>query len=234
MRARDSEGHGSQRGVSLVELLIGMVVGLFIVGAGVTVAVVHLHESRAMVAQSRWTQDLHAVTDLIARDLRRVGYWGDAGAGVWPRAVAPGATGVAANPYTAMTTIASPTTAIDFRYSRDAVENDHVDDNEHVGYRLRNGVLELQLGGSPWQAMTDITAMRVTGFDIAPTEQVLSLEGSCSAPCPADSDTCPPRLHERSITVTVTARGVADPAVQRTARARVRLRNDEITGRCPA
>ena len=62
-----------QAGVSLVELLIGITIGLFIVGASVTALLTHLRESRSLIAQSRLMQDLRATTDLMARDLRRIG-----------------------------------------------------------------------------------------------------------------------------------------------------------------
>lgn len=220
-----------QAGVSLVELLIGITIGLFIVGASLTALLMHLRESRTLIAQSRLMQDLRATTDLMARDLRRVGYWGAADHGVWQREGMAGAPGTAINPYTAMTTSAS---TVAFRYSRDAVENDLVDDNEKFGYRLRNGVLELQLGSSPWQAMTDITTMKVTRFDITPTEQLRSLAGSCTAPCPSGDASCPPQLHVRSLMLTLTAQGLGESTALRSVRTRVRLRNDSITGHCPA
>ena len=220
-----------QAGVSLVELLIGITIGLFIVGASLTALLVHLRESRSLIAQSRLMQDLRATTDLMARDLRRVGYWGAADHGVWQREAMAGAPGPVVNPYTAMTTSAS---AVAFRYSRDAAENDLVDGNEQFGYRLRNGVLELQLGSSPWQAMTDITTMRVTRFDISPTDELRSLAGSCTAPCPTGDTSCPPQLHVRSLVLTLTAQGLGESPVERSVRTRVRLRNDSITGHCPA
>ncbi len=223
-----------QAGVSLIELLIGITLGLFIVGAGLTLLVVHLRESRALIAQSRLMQDLRATTDLIARDLRRAGYWGDAAAGVWPREAASPASGVAANPYTMVAVSGTSVPAITYRYSRDAVENGTIDSNEQFGFRLRSGALEMRVGAGGWQAMTDVTSMRVTRLDIAPTEERLSLEGSCQVPCPADSPSCPPQLHVRSVSVTVTGRGVAEAGTERTVRTRVRLRNDEVTGRCPA
>ena len=217
-----------QAGVSLVELLIGITIGLFIVGASLTALLMHLRESRSLIAQSRLMQDLRATTDLMARDLRRVGYWGAADHGVWQSEGS--ATSTVINPYTAMTTSAS---AVAFRYSRDAVENDLVDGNEQFGYRLRNGVLELQLGSSPWQAMTDITTMRVTRFDITPIDELRSLAGSCSAPCPTGDTSCPPQLHVRSLVLTLTAQGIGESTAMRSVRTRVRLRNDSVTGHCP-
>lgn len=224
-----------QTGVSLVELLIGLTIGLFIVGAGLTVFVVHLRESRALISESRLMQDLRAATDLMARDLRRAGYWANAEAGVWQRDLAPDAGSVAANPYTTIMVTGTATPAITYRFSRDAAENDRVDDNEQFGYRLRSGALEMQLGSGHWQALTDVTSMKVTQLLIAHTNQVLDLENSCQLPCPVHSATCPPRLHVRSVSLTVSARNANDPtATERTVRTGVRLRNDEITGRCPA
>ena len=233
MRALASHRTG-QTGVSLIELLIGITIGLFIVGASLTTLLTHLRESRSLVAQSRLMQDLRATSDLMARDLRRVGYWGAADHGVWQPGAMAGVSGTAVNPYAAVTTSASPASTIAFRYSRDAVENGLVDDNEQFGYRLRSGVLELKLGTSPWQAMTDITTMRVTRFEITPTEQHQSLAGSCTAPCAAGDISCPPQLKVRSLMLTLTARGTGDVPAERSVRTRVRLRNDSVSGRCPA
>ncbi len=224
---------GQQAGVSLVELLIGITIGLFIVGASLTALLLHSRESHSLLAQGRLMQDLRATTDLMARDLRRVGYWSAADRGVWQQE-STSAPGPAVNPYTTLATSASPVSTVTFRYSRDTVENDLVDDNEQFGYRLRNGVLELQLGNSPWQAMTDITSMKVTRFDITPTEELRSLAGSCTAPCPISDANCPPQLRVRSLMLTLTAQGVGNSLVERSARTSVRLRNDSITGRCPA
>lgn len=230
MTALATQRARQQAGVSLVELLIGITIGLFIVGASLTTLVIHLRESRSLIAQSRLMQDLRATTDLMARDLRRVGYWGAADHGVWQREGIAGAPGTVINPYTAMTASAS---SVAFRYSRDAIENDLVDGNEQFGYRLRNGVLEMQLGTSPWQAMTDISTMKVTRFDIAPTEQLRSLAGSCTAPCTSSDASCPPQLHVRSLMLTLTAQGIGESTALRSVRTRVRLRNDAVTGRCP-
>ncbi len=225
---RAPEPARQQAGVSLVELLIGITIGLFIVGASLTALQMQLRESRTLIAQNRLMQDLRAAADLMARDLRRVSYWGAADHGVWPPT---GFAGAAINPYTAMTTSGS---AVAFRYSRDTVENDLVDSNEQFGYRLRNGVLEMQLGTAPWQAMTDSTTMKVTRFEITPTEQLRSLAGSCTTPCPTADLNCPPQLHVRSLVLMLTAQGIGETTIERSVRTAVRLRNDSITGHCPA
>ncbi|MES1161637.1 MAG: prepilin-type N-terminal cleavage/methylation domain-containing protein, partial [Rhizobacter sp.] len=64
-----------QHGLSLIELMIGVAIALFIAVAGSTLLVGHLRENRALLLEARLTQDLRTAADLITRDLRRAGYW---------------------------------------------------------------------------------------------------------------------------------------------------------------
>ena len=61
------------RGISMVELLVGLAVGLFIAAAGVTLMAGNLRENRALMLESRLMQDLRTASDIITRDLRRAG-----------------------------------------------------------------------------------------------------------------------------------------------------------------
>jgi prepilin peptidase dependent protein B len=218
-----------QRGLSLVELLIGLAIGLFIVAVAVTLLSSHLHEQRALMLESRLMQDLRATADLIVRDLRRAGHWGDAGAGVWRS----GASAVVANPYTAVAPAAAASDTVSFRFSRDSSENHSVDANEQFGFRLRQGVIEMQLGGG-WQAVTDSGSVIVSAFNVRPEVQEISLERLCVLACAAGSVSCPPRQQVRSLAVSITGHATGDSSVVRSVRAAVRLRNDAIVGACPA
>jgi len=222
--------HGRrQHGLSLVELLIGTALGLLLVAGGITVLLIQLRDNRALVEHSRLMHDLRSASELIGRDLRRAGHWGDAGAGVWTRE-AP-ATSVASNPYAAVESTAATVT---LRYSLDSTENQQVDSHEQFGFRLRSGALEMRVGGASWQSMTDVNTMKLTALEFAPREDTLDLGALCSAPCAAGDTRCPPRQTLRSVIVTITAQSATDARTVRTARTSVRLRNDEITGRCPA
>ncbi len=245
-------GARSQAGVSLTELLIAMVLGLFIVGAALGMLVTHLRASQSLVAQSRLMLDLRTASDLISRDLRRAGYWGAAEAGVWrgsdtaaatatstaATATATTPTAPTSNPYSELLSADTAGSSITYGYSLDATENHRVDANEQFGLRLRRGVIEMQIGRANWQALTDSTSVTVTRLDITPTEQRVPLDALCSTPCPPDSSTCPPQQHVRSVTVTVSARNATDHptdgASVRTVQSQVRLRNDAISGSCPA
>jgi len=215
------------RGLTLVELLIGLTLGLFVAaGAGAWIAT-SLREHRAALLEGRLMQDLRSGANAIARDLRRAGYWGAAVEGVW----LPGSTAAMSNPYAAVAPLGAASDAIAFAYSRDAVENDALDANEQFGFRLRNGVIQMQMGGG-WQAVTDVETLVVTAFQITPDVQTVSLESACPAACPASSVTCPPRVAVRSLALRIDGRAAHDAAVLRSVRARVRLRNDAVSGSC--
>ncbi len=217
-------------GISMVELLVGLAVGLFIAAAGVTLMAGNLRENRSLMLESRLMQDLRTASDIITRDLRRAGYW----AGAADAVQEPAGTPTAANPYMAVTPSTAPADSVSFAFSRDATENHNLDSNEQFGFRLRRGVIEMQLGGGNWQALTDANTVVISEFRVTPTIQVIELASQCSAACAAGDANCPPRQQVRSLAVSIAARSSADAAVQRSLNSSVRLRNDAITGACPA
>lgn len=219
-----------QHGLSIVELLVGVVIALFIAAAGATLLASHLRENRTLLLEARLMQDLRTAADLVTRDLRRAGYWGAAVDGVW----AAGTSSVAANPYAAVAPATAASNAASFRYSRDATENGIVDSNEQFGFRLRTGAIEIQLGAGNWQALTDAGTLTITQFSVTPSVQNVSLAAFCTAPCPPGAGACPPQQQVRSLALVITGRLVADPAVLRSVRSAVRLRNDTVLGACAA
>ena len=216
------------RGVLLIELMIGITIGLLIAAAAVTFVAGHLNDNRRLLLESRLMQDLRTAADIIARDLRRAGYWASASDGVALTGSAP----AASNPYAALTPSAAASDSVSFGYSRDATENNLVDSNEQFGFRLRNGALEMLLGAGNWQALTDAGTLLVTAFRVTPTVQQVDLGDACAAACPVGSGTCPPRLNVRSLAVEISGRALADAAVVRTVRSSVRLRADSMSGAC--
>ena len=203
-------------GVLLVELMIGIAIGLLIAAAAVTFVAGHLHDN------------LRTAADIVARDLRRAGYWAASFDGV---ALAGGAA-TARNPYAALAPSGAASDSVSFGYSRDVSENGVVDSNEQFGFRLRNGALEIQLGAGNWQALTDTGTLVVTAFRVTPTVQPVDLGDVCAASCPPGSATCPPRVDVRSLAVEISGRALADAAIVRTVRGSVRLRADALTGAC--
>ena len=223
-------GADAQRGLTLVELMVAIAISLIVIAAALTFLNSHLRESRAVQVELRLMQDLRSAADLIGRDLRRAGHWGNASAGVWQS----DAETVATNPY-AFVTVASNNVA--FNFSRDAAENGYLDTNEQFGFRLRAGIVEFLLGNGNWQALTDTNTVSITAFTVTPSVQHVSLDGMCATACSAAdsaSATCPPQQDIRSLNVALTGQSATDVKVKRNVENTVRLRNDAITGKCSA
>lgn len=220
----------SARGISLVELLVALALGLFLLGQGLVLLTLHLMEHRDLTLQARLVQDLRSAALALARDLRRAGHWGNADDGLW-RDDAP----ARSNPYRALAPEGAASDSARLHYSRDAVENDRVDTNEAFGYRLRNQAVDVLLGGS-WQTLTDPASVRVTGLRVTPETSELEQPGLCDRPCPASAPAaaaCPPRVRVSHLTIEITGMSPADASVQRTLRTSARVRNDAVIGACP-
>jgi len=214
------------RGLSLIELMVGTAIGLIVAAAAASVVSAHLRNSRRVQLEARLTQDLRSAADLVARDLRRAGYWAASASGVRSSdaAVSP-----IVNPYG----LELPTAdTVRLSFDRSAAADAAVGDDERFGFRLRNGAVEMQLGAGNWQALTDAGTLVVTAFTVVPRLDEISLAGFCERPCPAASATCPPRQQVRSFALTLTARSATDAALTRSLHSSVRTRNDAVVGSC--
>jgi type IV pilus assembly protein PilW len=68
-----------QAGVSLVELMISLVLGLVLMGGVVQVITTSQSSYQELIEQSRMQETAKLAMDYIVRDLRNVGYWGCSG-----------------------------------------------------------------------------------------------------------------------------------------------------------
>ncbi len=217
------------RGLSLVELLIGIALGLFLIAGGLAVVSSHAGDHRQLVLEARLHQDLRAAAEAITRDLRRAGHWGEPGAGLW----APDAP-ARPNPYAPTLPDGAGADQALLSYSRDAQENHRLDANEQFGVRLRNQVIELLLGQGNWQALTDPGTVLVSHLQLSTRAEAVA--SNCDRACPPThpgAPPCPPQLLLREVTVDITGRSPLDRRIERSLRTRARLRNDELVGACP-
>lgn len=65
----------SQAGVTLIELMIGLVVGLIVLSGIGYAYIVTFKSSRDIIYSARLNQELAAVTSIIVGDIRRAGHW---------------------------------------------------------------------------------------------------------------------------------------------------------------
>jgi len=233
MRSQRSSHRRSSSGLSIMELLIGMAIGLFILSGSLSLFATQIASSRRLGLETRFNQDLRATLDLMTRDLRRGAYWGNALAG----------TSLAQhNPYAAITlTPVMDPRQILYSYARDPTENSSLDSNEVFGFRLAGGAIQMCFGGSSastcnnWQTLSNTDILTISKFSITPTQTEIDVRAACAKTC-TDSAlalTCP-RIQIRNYAITLTGTSTSDAALSRTLRSQVRVRNDALVGSCPA
>ena len=217
-----------QKGLSLVELLIGVTVGLFVVAAAGMLLSTHLTENRRLLLETQLQQDLRATADIISREIRRAGYWATAQDGVWrPTLPEP-----SVNPFRNLIVTAGTQGAIEYDYKRP--------DNATgpFKYRVHNGIIKTQLASTT--AEQDLTDSRVLYVDSVEITQTTSdtVRLSCPKACPVPAtppvapattiDYCWPLFGVSEFVVTITGHSVSDSSIERSVTSRVRLRNDQV------
>lgn len=215
-----------QRGLSLVELMVGIAVGLFVLAAAAAMTATQLSDNRRLLLETQVQQDLRMAADIIARDLRRAGYAG----GQWVNAIWPsaGTSSGGSQPNTFDTfAVGADGDSVEFDYNGDGggpVE---------AGYRLQGTRLQSDLGTGGWQDLTDASTLEITAFTVQ-SDPVEVTSGPvpdklpCPRLCPDTTTNCWPELVVRDVRITIVGRAVSDAAVQHTVTRSVRLRNDQI------
>ena len=240
-------------GLSLPELLVGLTLGLLITAAALALVAFASGEQRRLLAEARLQQDLRAAMDIVSRELRRSGQWPDATAGVWALdaaaagAAAAGAASTVApvmpavNPFggflgvpcNAAAAGAAVPSAVPPALASHACHLTAADDDpaaSRSGFHVSRGVLHAVLqGGSP-QALTDAAATSMRRFTVTSASREVGLGAFCGQPC---GDRCPGAAL-RAVVVELQATLPEDPHVQRRLQGTVRVRNDLLTGQCPA
>jgi prepilin peptidase dependent protein B len=233
-----------QRGMTLVELMVGIAVGLFVVAGATKLLVDNLINNRRLLVETRVNQDLRSAADLIARDLRRAGYWrnsGDVGIGT-----------STLNPYSAIANTTTDLTTGELTYTYDRDGNSATNDVDQGGFRVNAGTLEMLNGANGWQAVTDIGSMQIVApATLTVTTKSVNLSASCpclsALTCKANSFLDPdpdtgatgvnyanrPQVSVREYDLRLTGRAPSDTNVTRSIRETVRVRNDEPSGGCP-
>lgn len=240
-------------GLSIVELMVGITISLFILAGATLVLTTQLDNNRRLLLEAQLQQDLRTTADMIARDVRRAGYWGKAYCNVFPAGINDTVNCAAPNPYNTMTPAVAPapdgTTQLVYDRSTDSelgaslnADDGAVDGGsaarprERVGFRWNEGAgtIEFLIGADNWQALTDPAVLKVTQFSMTLNRQVLPVP-CASAGCQAQGPVCggPVTVQSRDLSFTIVARAVHDANVQRSLRENVRLRNSVPVEQCP-
>lgn len=224
-----------QAGMSLVELMVGVTVGLFVVAGAGMLAANQLTSNRKLLLETQLQQDMRSSVDIITRELRRASFSLGAETWVW-------------SPHTGSSppiyqTIDNPTTnEVGFNYDRGPGEvSAAIAFNFGFRYEPTYHVLQTRLSTAGWQDLTDRRTVKVTAFNITDASTPAT-KLTCPKVCADGTDACWPTHQVRQYLVTMTAEAVSDPAVVRTLSTVVRVRNDIVryndalnpTQLCPA
>jgi type IV pilus assembly protein PilW len=209
-----------RRGMSLVELMVGIAVGLFIVAAATTLMANQLSDNRKLLVETQIQQDLRATMDIVTRQIRRAGALdvSQAQSGLGTAA----GEGGARSTFTTVTPAESASSEVGFAFYRNA------GDQGPYGFKLEAGGIKSFSGGG-WQELTDVNVMKVTEFTVEPVAPDTKIQLlPCPKPCADGSTACWPQLVVRDYTITIRAEAKADASVRRSMTSRVRLRNDLV------
>lgn len=219
-------GRRRQTGLSIVELLVGVAIGLVITAAATLLMSGQLVENRRLLTETQLQQDLRAAADIMAREMRRAGGSNELGSldSIWY----PGSIQVVNNAMAQALDVVSPT-SVEFEYFPGPFDGPP----PPMGlsrFSLQSERIKTEMGGGP-QDLTDPNIMRVTAFAPNVTSDssaaiVLPCPNLC--PLPGGGTACWPSFEVRKVTIEVRAVAQRASDVQRALSSTVRLRNDRV------
>jgi prepilin peptidase dependent protein B len=216
-------------GMSIVEMMIGITIGLFILAGSAFVMTSQVTDNRKLLLEAQLNQDLRAVAIFLENDLRRANYYGGTFRHVWASDPAL----VAYNPYNTLVPASTDGSSsikyarsLDDRGGNSAPGNDAVDAAEMVTVALNTSTnaIDMTLGNGSPQALTDSNVVKVT--DLSFRVQYKDLPVPCGAACPVNAGNCRLTQRQRIVSFKIIAQAVHDPSVKRSMQESVRLRND--------
>lgn len=221
-----SIGRRQQAGMSIVELMVGVTIGLIIVAAASLLMSTQLVENRKLLTETQLQQDLRATADIMTRELRRAGALPEVAIATVPAVIETVWTRSMEAQKNTLNAAAVATSAITFKYA----SAETVATVSQSQFRLTGGVIETLLPGSATpQALTDTNVMEVTDLTVSlnPTSATV-VRLPCPNRCPDTTTDCWPTFQVREIVFEIQARARRDASVKRAIRSHVRVRNDDV------
>ena len=151
--------HFFQRGLSLVELMIGLVVGLFVIIGATSIYLTTIIGARDTINSAKLNMEIRGAMDAMVEDIRRAGFGGDAF--------------MVVNPSTDATdlTIYNSGNCIVYSYDADADGSlATASPFEYFGFRVQGNTLQMRNGGAGnvsnctnggWEGLTDPNTVQI-------------------------------------------------------------------------
>lgn len=216
-----------QTGLSLVELMVGIAVGMLVVAGAAMLTANQLSDNRRLLLEAQVQQDLRASADVITREVRRSGSRQNPEQFIWT----PTTSGQDAGTMDDVTPASGGTTdQVLFRYMRSGVGGGQ------LGYRLNGSRVQARMTTPiSWIDLTDTKAMTVNSFTVDQRHAEIPTPAApepdrlpCPKLCPDGTNACWPLLRVRTFEVAVTATSTSDAAVKRILRTVTHPRNDQL------
>lgn len=149
----------SQRGLTLIELMISIVISSIVLAGVSVIFVTTLDSTRNLIAMTRLEQDVNSAILIMTEDIRRAGYWGPEGETASDLTANPfqidGDTRIQVGAFTGE----APSSCVKYSYNLDRDTPTVVDNAERFGFRLQDGELRMYRhdGGSSndWDCSDD-------------------------------------------------------------------------------
>jgi prepilin peptidase dependent protein B len=194
-----------QSGLTLIEMLIAMLIGLIVLAATIGIFITSLKSNSDTLKMIRLNQEMQAVMTLMTRDVRRSGYWGINTSGT-------------VNPYasTASTSDGSGNLVDDCIVLAYDNNSDGAAGNDYIGYKWDIDRIEMIISNSlpdcsgDWPDLTDPSVVSVA-------EPAIDLQSYTTG-----------NIDVNVLNIALTGTLTDDSSVSRTIKETIRLRNDVI------
>lgn len=172
-----TSGYSRQRGLSLVELMITISLGLVLMAALTAVFSNTLGVNSRSLQQSQLQEEATAIMALIVSDLRRAGYRADAHELITDPANA--STGFDNSILITNYSGEPVNSCISFSYDENQ-NGVHDGSSENFGYRMRDAQVQRRQSSASctsngWQSLTSTDMLRVTSLTFTMTERMLNM-----------------------------------------------------------
>ena len=227
--------HFGQAGATLIELMVGMVVGLIVIAGVINIFLVTGTNSSDIMLSARLSNEMSSSISVMIDEIRRAGFWGTASAGDIN------------NPFTQSTTdlqILDSGNCILYTYDRD--QDGTVDAEEYFGFKMASGAIQMRMTGTTtsdctngtWEAISDSDITTITGLTFSTTGYECvnsSTDDNWSSTCDdaGHADYVAPTTGDvmieiRQVDITLVGALASDTFVAKEYQESVRVRNDRF------
>lgn len=238
-----------QTGLTLIEIMISLLIGLIIISATIGIYITAIRGSTDTLRSARLNHDLDSALALMVNDIRRTGYWSGAMVG----------SNSANNPFTQATTDLQIPSASCVLYTYDTgfvgtgagTGVGFVDANEYYGFKREGTNIQMRTSGNTtadcaqgqWEnfnvsagneqiGVTNLTfteSFRCLRKRVAAVPTDLSYNTTCAEVDIAGNLATGDRVIEtREITITLAGRVNQDQSITKNLTGRVKVRNDRV------